>query len=315
MNKPTLAIMAAGIGSRYGGLKQLDPVGPSGEFIIDYSIYDAIKAGFQKVAFIISPEIEAEFKQKIGNRIAEHCEVSYVVQTEDKYTQGIPYNKRTKPWGTGHAILCCKEQIDEPFAVINADDFYGQTAFEELFDYLKTAEDKITEEGNHKGKTIADYCMVGYILKNTLTENGHVSRGICHISDDGFLTDVKEYVKLAKFGDEVKFQENDQDWQEIKDNKIVSMNLWGFTPSIFRELEQKFAEFVASYGQDINQKEFFIPTVVNDMIQESRATVKVLTCTEKWFGITYKEDKSVVVNAISEMNEEGIYPENLWKQK
>ena len=302
MPEPQLVIMAAGIGSRYGGLKQIDPMGPSGEIIIDYSIYDALEAGFGRIVFIIRDYFEDEFRERIGNTAGKHAEVRYVYQETDIVPPGYTAPaSRTKPWGTGHAILCAKSAVDAPSAVINADDFYGAHSFKVLYDYLTTAQD---------GEAY-DYCMVGYILENTLTEYGHVARGVCSVGPDGFLESVVERTKIRKFGETARYSEGGETWIDIPDASTVSMNLWGFTPSVYPELETRFAAFL---DENINspKAEFFIPTVVNQLLSEGKARVKVLPTDEKWFGVTYQEDKPKARTAIGEMIARGVYPEALW---
>jgi UTP-glucose-1-phosphate uridylyltransferase len=299
--KPTLLVLAAGMGSRYGGLKQVDPVGPSGEIIIDYSIYDAIRAGFGKVVFVIRKDIEESFKESIGNRYEGKIEIDYAFQELDNLPSGFELpEERQKPWGTGHAILMAKDLINEPFAVINADDFYGQSGYQLIADYLRNAKD--TEK--------ADYCMVGYILRNTLSEFGTVSRGVCACTDDGYLIDVEELTKIKKTGDSAKNIEEGAE-RELTGNEIVSMNLWGFTPSIFKVLEDDFKLFLAE-NIDKPKSEFFIPSIVDKAIKNNLATTMVLECPERWFGITYREDKPEVVKSIQKLVDQGKYPEKLY---
>ena len=293
--------MAAGMGSRYGGLKQLDPMGPNGEIIMDYSIYDALEAGFGKVVFIIKKEIEEAFREAIGCRVEQKVETAYGYQDLDDLPEGVSrLEKRVKPWGTGHAVLSCKDYIDTPFAVINADDFYGRDSFQVLYDYLKDIDDVKSY----------NYAMVGFILKNTLTEHGHVSRGVCQVNDQGYLEEIQERTKIQRFSDGVKFEENDE-WITIPEDSIVSMNMWGFTPSIFEELEAGFVRFLESYKDNIDKAEFFLPNLVGELVRENKAKVKVLTSSERWYGVTYREDKPVVKKAIEEMIKQGIYPDKL----
>mgnify|MGYP000947965798 FL=1 len=304
--KPTLAIMASGIGSRYGGLKQIDPVGPNGEIIIDYSIYDALKAGFGKVVFIINRDIEKAFKENIGCRIEKVINTTYVYQSVEDLPEGfkIPV-KRTKPWGTAHAVLCCRNVIKTPFAVINADDFYGSRSFLRLAEYLKDI---------GKSGIGYQYCMVGFQLENTLTENGYVSRGVCSVDTDGYLNDIYERTRIQKFGKVAKYSENGEDWIEIPAGSIVSMNMWGFTTDFFHELEQQFPLFLRNNRDNILKAEYFLPTVVNRLISSNKAKVKVLPTDEKWYGVTYKEDKPFVKEAILNRIQQGIYPKNLWEE-
>ena len=303
MRKPALVIMAAGIGSRYGGLKQLDAVGPSGEIIIDYSIYDAIRAGFSKVVFVIRRDIEAAFREKIGNRIQDRIETAYVFQELDQIPEGFPLPLgRTKPWGTGQAVLICREEIDRPFAVINSDDFYGASSFAGLADYLRQASDR---DG------VADYCMMGFTLKNTLSEFGTVSRGFCRVDREGYLEDIQERLKIRKTGEKVSYTENGSDWIEENPESIVSMNMWGFTPGIFPELEKGFSTFLRE-KIEIPKSEYLLPEEVGMLVRNKKATVKVIPTAEKWFGVTYPEDKPLVQKAIGILVDEGVYPKMLW---
>ncbi len=305
MKRPVLVIMAAGMGSRYGGLKQIDPVDEQGHLIIDFSIYDAIKAGFQKIVFIIKKEIEQDFKEMIGNRISQYVEVEFVYQQLDNLPKGftVPEN-RVKPWGTGHAVLSCLGVVDGPFAVINADDYYGSHAFEEIYHYLSTTEDD----------ELYRYAKVGYILENTLTENGHVARGVCVVSEDGMLAGINERTHIEKRDGKTEYTEDDgATWHTIPQGSIVSMNMWGFTNSILQELEKNFSAFLETGLKENPLKcEYFLPGVVNQLLNESRATVRVLKSADKWYGVTYKEDKAEVVAAMKRFKEQGLYPEKLW---
>ncbi len=299
--KPSLVIMAAGMGSRYGGLKQIDKVDEDGHIIIDFSIHDALKAGFHKIIFIIKKEIEKEFKETVGNRIEKIAPVEYVYQELDKLPEGFEVPEgRCKPWGTEHAIWCCREVLDGPFAVINADDYYGQGAFEMMYQALMSEEDKDT------------YHMVGYILENTLTENGTVSRGVCEVDENGKLVQIVERTKIRKDGDGASFSEDGgESWEKIDARSIVSMNLWGFDTSIMEELNKDLIHFLETQAKENPLKsESFLPSFVQQMLTAGKAQVKVLTTTDKWFGVTYKEDKEKVVNAIRELKEKGVYPEH-----
>ena len=298
--KPTLFVLAAGMGSRYGGLKQIDGLGPSGETIMDYSVYYALRAGFGKVVFVIRKDFEDAFRKAVISKYADKvpCEVCF--QAVDKWPEGCPYNlERTKPWGTNHAVLMAKDLIREPFAVINADDFYGRESFQVLADYLKSVEG-----------TTGKYCMVGYRVANTLSENGSVSRGVCATDENGYLTDVVERTKIEKVGDKIIYTEDGVD-TEISPNSPVSMNMWGFTPEYFEYVEKAFVEFLQARGQEL-KSEFYIPTLVNDMIRSGEATCKVLDTTSKWFGVTYAEDRPQVVMKINNLVKEGVYPEKLF---
>lgn len=306
--KPVLVIMAAGMGSRYGGLKQIDPVDAHGNKIIDFSIYDAVYAGFEKVVFIIKKDIEKEFKENIGNRMAAHVQVEYVYQELDKLPEGygIPEG-RVKPWGTGHAILCCRDAVDGPFAVINADDYYGRSAFVSIYNQLN----KVSDGEKYQ------YTMVGYQLYNTLTENGHVARGVCSTDEAGKLVDIHERTRIEKHGDKAEFTEDDgKTWTELGEDTIVSMNMWGFTSSILKELEERFAAFL-DRELPVNpvKCEYFLPFVVDELLKEDKAEVSVLKSVDRWYGVTYKEDKETVVNAIRELKEAGLYPDKLWEER
>jgi len=306
--KPVLVIMAAGMGSRYGGLKQIDSIDTYGNKIIDYSIFDAVQAGFEKVVFIIKKAIEKEFRENIGDRIAAHVKVEYVYQELDRLPAGYQVPEgRVKPWGTGHAILCCQDVIDGPFAVINADDYYGKSAFESIFNQLS----QISDGGKYQ------YTMVGYRLYNTLTENGHVARGVCTISEDGKLVDIHERTRIEKQGDKAKFTEDDgKTWTELDEDTVVSMNMWGFTKSIIKELDERFAVFLDKELSGNPLKcEYFLPFVVDELLKEYKAEVTVLKSVDRWYGVTYKEDKETVVNAVRELKKTGIYPEKLWEEQ
>ena len=303
-NKTTLVIMAAGMGSRYGGLKQIDPVGPNGEIIMEYSIYDAIKAGFSKVVFIIKKENEETFREVIGKKIESLIDVEYVYQQINNLPEGFSVPEgRVKPWGTGHAVLSAKGAVKTPFAVINADDFYGANTYKLLHDFLANSMDT---PDKYK------YCMVGFILENTLTENGHVARGVCKVDEKGNLVDIQERTKIMKFGDETKYTEDDSSWIVIPKGNIVSMNTWGFNLSLFNELKEQFPAFLEQNKDNLLKAEYFLPTVVDNLIKKGKADVKVLSTTDKWYGVTYQEDKTVVKQSIRDMVLEGKYPENLW---
>lgn len=304
MIKPTLVVMAAGMGSRFGGLKQITPVGPNEEVIMDYSIYDAIRAGFGKVVFVIKEEMLEVFKNSIGKRIEGLVETVYVFQKLDMLPKGYSLpSGRSKPWGTAHAVMCCKDYVDTPFLVINADDFYGATTYKIIYDYLI---------GLKEEKDFYQYSMVGFKLGNTLSENGHVARGICQVDDLGFLRGIEERTEIKKFQQDVKYRETEEAWVSISENTIVSMNTWGLTPSIFNELEKKFSSFLLEKQDEILKAEYFLPAVINSLIHENKARVKVLKSEEQWYGVTYKEDKNIIENAILKFINNGIYPENLW---
>ena len=303
--KPVLVIMAAGMGSRYGGLKQIDPVDPYGNKIIDFSIYDAVEAGFEKVVFIIKKAIEKEFKEQIGDRMAKYVQVEYVFQELDKLPEGYSVPEgRVKPWGTAHAILCCKDAVDGPFAVINADDYYGKSAFKSIYDQLVEYSD------NEKYQ----YTMVGYKLYNTLTENGHVARGVCTTDESSHLVDIHERTRIEKHGDIAEFTEDDgATWTELPEETIVSMNMWGFSASILDELESAVNNFFANeVPKNPMKSECFLPIEVDKLLQQGKATVEVLSSKDKWFGVTYKEDKPFVMESIAKLKADGVYPEVLW---
>lgn len=308
MNEPILVIMAAGMGSRYGGLKQIDPIDQEGHLIIDFSIFDAVRAGFKKVVFIIKKEIEADFKEMIGNRISQFVDVSYVYQELDTLPEGYTLPEgRIKPWGTAHAILCCLETVDAPFAVINADDYYGKDAFTAIYNYLLNAKDD----------DYYRYAMVGYVLENTLTENGSVARGICVVDSNNMLTNITERTRIEKTTTGAAFTEDDGvTWVNIAPDSIVSMNMWGFTPSILKETKARFSSFLdASLPVNPLKCEYFLPSVVSELLTENKATVSVLTSTDRWYGVTYKEDKETVVHAIECFKKNHIYPTHLWEEK
>ncbi|MDP6546631.1 MAG: sugar phosphate nucleotidyltransferase [Phycisphaerae bacterium] len=303
MAGPQLVVMAAGIGSRYGGLKQVDPVGPSGEIVIDYSVYDALRSGFEKVIFIIRRDIEEVFRAKVGRSIEKRVDTAYVFQDLDRLGDGfVCPPQREKPWGTGHAVLCASDEITGPFAVINADDFYGAGALAVLGDYLRTAADR---DGKY------DYAMVGYILGKTLTEHGHVARGVCTTAA-GRLVEIIERTQIQRFPDGVKYTEDDgQNWVEIDPDSTVSMNMWGFTPGFLDELHNGFDEFCRT-SLNTPKAEFFVPVLVNDLIVAGKTSPTVLMTDEQWYGVTYQEDKPAIEAAIGRMVDSGKYPENLW---
>lgn len=298
---PSLVIMAAGMGSRYGGLKQIDKIDEDGHIIIDFSIYDAIKAGFEKIVVIIKKEIEEDFKEVIGNRIEKLAKVEYVYQELDNLPEGFtPPEGRTKPWGTEHAIWCCRGKVDGPFAVINADDYYGADAFKMMYKALTTETESDT------------YHMVGYVLENTLTENGTVSRGVCEVNESGKLVKVVERTKIRRSANGAEFSEDGgESWQSIDANCIVSMNLWGFDTSIMDELNKDMINFLKTDAiANPIKSESFLPSFVQKMLNGGKSQVRVLTTNDKWFGVTYKEDKEKVVNAIRDLKAKGVYPEH-----
>jgi hypothetical protein len=306
MSDPTLVILAGGIGSRYGGLKQADPIGPNGELIIHYSVYDALKAGFGHVAFLIRRDIEDAFRDRIGNEVERHTDVTYVFQDLENIPAGftIP-SDRAKPWGTGHALLCCKNAVHGNFAAINADDFYGETAFAALAGHLRNAAD--TPDGY-------DYSMVGYVLSNTLSEYGHVARGVCQVDMNGYLTGIRERLRIESLPEGIRDRMEDGSLVPFAEDSTVSMNMWGFTPSYFEELEARFPRFLArSVPANPLKAEFLLPDIVGDLVQEGKARVKVLPTNEKWFGVTYQADRPRVQAAVRELIAKGRYPAHLWE--
>ena len=308
MKKPVLVIMAAGMGSRYGGLKQIDPVDQEGHIIMDFSMYDARRAGFEKVIFIIKKEIEEDFKQSVGNRMSGIMEVEYAYQDLHNIPDGFAVPEgRVKPWGTAHAVLSAIDLIDGPFAVINADDYYGKEAFQKIYDYLSTHED------DEKYR----YTMVGYQLGNTVTDNGHVARGLCEMNSAGELTGIQERTRIEKRDGGIAYSEDDgATWVSVPADMTVSMNMWGFTRSILDEIRAGFPAFLEEGLQANPLKcEYFLPSVVSELIGEGKAAVSVLHSADKWYGVTYKEDKPVVMAAIQKLKDEGVYPQHLWEKR
>lgn len=306
MNKPVLVVMAAGMGSRYGGLKQMDSMGGHGQSIIDYSIYDARRAGFEKVIFIINRELEADFRELVGRRISRGMETAYAFQELDSLPRGccVPLG-RQKPWGTTHAVLAARELIRGPFAVINADDYYGPEAFRVIYDYLAHHRDR---------PDCFQYAMVGYRLGKTVTEHGGVTRGICHLSQDGLLEEVEECRDIEKYGDGGRCPAaGGQGWRILSGDTLVSMNFWGFQHSFLEEAQARFPVFLDRIlDEDPLRGECYLPMIVTDMLRRGRAQVRMLSSTDKWYGVTYREDKPSVVQALKEKTEAGLYPENLW---
>lgn len=306
MSKATLVIMAAGIGSRFGGgIKQLAPIGPNGEIIMDYSIYDALEAGFDKVVFVIRKDLEKDFKEIIGNRIEKEVEVAYAFQELDDISEKFSgkFTGRTKPWGTGQAILCCKDVVDAPFLVINADDYYGKEAYVKVHDYL-------VQEQPKDGKL--HICMAGFRLGNTLSDNGSVTRGICHI-ENGQLTGVTETHDIFKTATGAESRNADGSVQELNVKDLVSMNMWGLTPDFMEILEKGFAEFLSGLAPEDTKKEYLLPELVDHLIKNKSAEVDVLETKDTWFGVTYQEDKETVMKAFKNLTEAGIYPQGLYQ--
>jgi len=306
--KPILVVMAAGMGSRYGGLKQIDPVGSQGEAILDYSIYDAHEAGFETVVIIIKEAIRKDFMETVGKRLQKApVEIRYAYQEQDKLLPegiGVPPERGGKPWGTGHAVLCAGEQIgDAPFAVINADDYYGKSAFKTVYDALCAAEDR----------EVYDYCMVGYYLRNTVSEYGSVARGVCQVDEQGNLASIVERLKIETYDGGIHFTEDGENWTDLDPDTLVSMNMFGFTPSLIRELDQKFRLFLEK-DMPLNpaKKEFLLPVAVSELLERGKARVRMLSSADRWFGVTYAADKPHVVAALKAMTAEGTYPNGLW---
>ena len=305
MSRAALAIMAAGIGSRFGGgIKQLAPVGPNGEIIMDYSIYDAIEAGFDKVVFVIRKDLEKDFKEVIGNRIEKQVEVAYAYQEvsdiPEKYRE--KFTERSKPWGTGQAILCCKDVVDSPFLVINADDYYGKDAFKEAYSYLTSVEDT--------GKM--QICMVSFVLKNTLSDNGGVTRGICKVDETGMLAGITETHNIEKDGDRAVVR-SDDGIKELDPESPVSMNMWGLTPEFINILDSGFDSFLEETSRDDLKAEYLLPTIIGDLLQEGKLDVRVLKSHDQWFGVTYKEDREAVTDALRKLIADGVYPSVLYR--
>ena len=305
MKEPILIILAAGMGSRYGGLKQMDPVGPSGEAILDYSVFDAKRAGFKRVIFLIKHEIEEDFKRIVGSRIEKHIDVTYAFQQLEMLPEGVTIPEgRVKPWGTGHAVLCCQEYIDAPFLAINADDYYGVEAYKMAYEKLCQLQDDDK----------ARYFMVGYELTKTLTENGYVSRGICQVDEQHCLTGVKETTHIIGTCDGPLYTEDGEIYRRLPADAAVSMNMFGFTPSIIDEMRETFPIFHQTTVKDNPLKaEYYLPGVVNGMLEKGTASVEVLACPSRWYGVTYQADKPMVKAALAKMAEDGLYPTPLWK--
>ena len=306
MTKPVLVVMAAGMGSRYGGLKQIDPVGNHGQLIIDYSIYDALRAGFKRVVFVIKRELEDHFRSAIGARLSRVIDVQYAYQELSDLPEGyaVPAG-RVKPWGTCHAVLAARGLVDGPFAVINSDDYYGPEAFRTIYDYLSRHTDR---------PGCYEYAMVGYLLGNTVTEHGHVARGVCREDAGHYLEQVVEHTHIEPEGADARFTEDGgQTWTRLSGGTIVSMNLWGFTNSFLSEAQRRFPAFLdRALAEDPLKSEYFLPSVVSQLIDAGKARVKVLRSAEKWYGVTYREDKPAVVAAIAEKTAAGLYPDELW---
>ena len=306
MKKPVLVIMAAGMGSRYGGLKQIDPVDKEGQIIMDFSIYDAKQAGFEKVVFIIKKENETDFREAIGDRIAKSMEVAYAYQDINNIPAGFSVPEgRVKPWGTAHAVLSAIDEIDGPFAVINADDYYGKEAFVKIHDYMVNTMDE--------NASVYDICMGGFILANTLSENGGVTRGVCEVGENGILRRVTETYNIFRQGEDgLSATDKAGNPVLVKEEQYVSMNMWGLTPAFLSELERGFPQFLSGLPEDDISSEYLLPTIIDQMIREGRASVRVLETKDRWFGVTYREDKKSVMEAIGELIRQGVYPSRLF---
>ncbi|MBR3764473.1 MAG: NTP transferase domain-containing protein [Clostridia bacterium] len=302
--EPILVVLAAGMGSRYGGLKQMDPLGPGGEKLLDYSVYDAKRAGFKRVIFLIKHAIEKDFKALVGSRIEQHMQVQYAFQELDKLPEGFSVPEgRVKPFGTGHAVLCCQELLDAPFLVINADDYYGVDAYQQAYQTLSTLKD------DDKSR----FFMVGYQLQNTVTENGSVARGVCSVDENGYLTTVTERTHIIASSDGPLYTEDCATYHLLPRETPVSMNMFGFTPSLLDEMRTTFPVFLSeTIPANPLKAEYFIPGVVNDMLQKDTATVRVLTCRDRWYGVTYQDDKPQVRAALQRMHDDGLYPTPIW---
>jgi len=300
--QPTLIVLAAGIGRRYGGLKQIEPIGPNGEILLDYSVYDALDAGFETLVFVIRRDIEAAFRQKVGRTIERHCNTRYAYQEVESIPEGfgVPRN-RQKPWGTAHAVLICRDMIDAPFGVINADDFYGRSSFRQLAEFLEDL-----EEEEIRG------CIIGYPVENTLTDHGSVARGVCEVNSDGSLVRMDERTNVQRFEKTVKASDDGEHWLDIPLGTLVSMNMWGFSPTLFAELEERFRQFLGGDNQTLETAEYLLPEVVGDLVQEGRAHITVIPTSERWVGVTHPEDRASVQQEIRDLIARGIYPENLW---
>ena len=316
MNKPVLIIMAAGMGSRYGGLKQIDPVSDKGEIILDFSLYDAMMAGFEDVVFVIKEENEADFRALIDERAGKHMNVRYAFQKLEDIPEGYKVPEgREKPWGTCHAVMSARHLVNGPFAVINADDYYGPGAFQSMYDFLeKSAEEAAKEETAGTKPAQYEFCMIGYELKNTITENGHVSRGVCDVTDGGYLKDIVERTKIMRRDGGIQYTEDGESWVTLPEDTVVSMNFWGFSKDMMTEMVARFPEFLDEAMKTNPLKgEYFLPGVVDTLLKEEKARVRVLRSRDKWYGVTYKEDKQTVVDALQAMKDKGLYPDVLWK--
>jgi dTDP-glucose pyrophosphorylase len=300
---PTLIVLAAGIGRRFGGLKQIEPIGPCGEILLDYSVYDALDAGFETLVFVIRRDIEAAFSRKVGRTIERQCDTRYAYQEVESIPEGfdVPRN-RQKPWGTAHAVLICRDMIDAPFGVINADDFYGRRSFRQLAEFLEGVEEKKGIRG----------CAIGYLVENTLTDHGSVTRGVCEVNSDGSLVRIDERTNVQRFEKSVQASDDGEHWLDIPLGTLVSMNMWGFSPSLFAELDTRFRKFLGGDSQTLETAEYLLPEVIGDLVQEGRAHVTVIPTSERWVGVTHPEDRATAQQGIRDLIAQGIYPEDLW---
>lgn len=308
--------MAAGMGSRYGGLKQIDPVSDKGEIILDFSLYDAMMAGFEDVIFVIKEENEADFRAIIDERSGKHMNVHYAFQKLEDIPEGYAVPEgREKPWGTCHAVMSARHLVNGPFAVINADDYYGPGAFQSMYDFLeKSAEEAAKEEAAGTKPAQYEFCMIGYELKNTITENGHVSRGVCDVTDGGYLKDIVERTKIMRRDGGIQYTEDGESWVTLPEDTVVSMNFWGFSKDMMTEMVARFPEFLDEALKTNPLKgEYFLPGVVDTLLKEEKTRVRVLRSRDKWYGVTYKEDKQTVMDALQAMKDKGLYPDVLWK--
>lgn len=305
MKEPVLVVMAAGMGSRYGGLKQIAPVGSAGELIIDFSLYDAMMAGFKKAIFIIKKEMEKDFRGLLDSKAGRFIEIDYAFQDINDLPEGYSVPEgRVKPWGTCHAVMSCEAMIEGPFAVINADDYYGSGAFQMMYDFLTKAEDTQSHYA---------YSMIGYLLENTLTENGHVARGVCQATAEGYLKEINERTKIMWREEKIQYTEDEETWITVPRGTTVSMNFWGFTQSIMKEMKERFPIFLdKAMVENPLKAEFFLPLVIDQLLKEDKAKIKILKSSERWHGVTYKEDKEGVVAALQAMKDKGLYPDVLW---
>jgi hypothetical protein len=306
MSSLTLVVMAAGVGSRYGGLKQIESFGPGGEVVMEYSVYDALKAGYDRVVFIIRKDFEDLFRERLGRKIERVVETDYVFQSLKQVPPGFALPEgRTKPWGTGQAVLACRDAVGTPFSAINADDFYGRASFEAMAGELRRVK---SEDGVHH------YAMIGYRLANTLSEHGHVARGVCEGTPDGDLINIRELLRIQRFPDAIKHTENGQDWAPLPSDSLVSMNFWGFESNLFEELDILFRAFLRANTRSLTKAEFLIPEAVGSLVRSQKARVKILPTRERWFGVTYPEDRDLVRAAILDRVRQGLYPAELWSE-